>query len=384
MLKRHLQRRIAAFKPAELEGRGQAERHRHHGVAVILLVLVLVQGEPRAGLVLIDQAGVRDEAGKARIPRRATRQFDEHLRHGRPPLAALGIALVVAIAAAVGHPAGAAAAGHGDRHLKTARCGHAAKRGLAGNRLDAGEQGSIDRQRAPAQQGRAVAQDLLAVEIEQVGHQGLNMATKIAIPIRWRSVANPRPAYVGRPTMEKIMVDTIRYATGTSSLGLFVAAASDGGLAMVEFGALSEAQIQARFPDAEVIEDTAFLAGTMARLSELIEQPEGPVDLVLDVRGSPFEVKVWEVLRTIPAGTTTTYGEIAARLGVPREAREVGEACAANKLALVVPCHRVVKKDGSLAGYRWGTRRKRALLEREQKAMLLQPFVAAPHQTATT
>ena len=180
------------------------------------------------------------------------------------------------------------------------------------------------------------------------------------------------------------MVDTIRYATGSSSLGPFVAAASGRGLAMVAFGALSEAQVQARFPDAEVIEDAALLAGTVACLSELIERPERPVDLALDLRGAPFELQVWQALRAIPVGTTATYGAIAARLGAPRLAREVGEACAANPLAVVVPCHRVVKKDGSIAGYRWGTRRKRALLEREHKAMLLQPFAAAPHQTAST
>ena len=83
-------------------------------------------------------------------------------------------------------------------------------------------------------------------------------------------------------------------------------------------------------------------------------------------------------------GTTATYGGIAARLGVPRQAREVGEACAANKLAVVVPCHRVVKKDGSISGYRWGVRRKRKLLEREHSARLLQPVVAFPHGTAAS
>jgi AraC family transcriptional regulator of adaptative response/methylated-DNA-[protein]-cysteine methyltransferase len=83
-------------------------------------------------------------------------------------------------------------------------------------------------------------------------------------------------------------------------------------------------------------------------------------------------------------GTTTTYGEIAAGLGAPSQAREVGEACAANKLAVVVPCHRVVKKGGAIAGYRWGTKRKRTLLEREHRANLLRPSVAVPHGTAAT
>ena len=115
-----------------------------------------------------------------------------------------------------------------------------------------------------------------------------------------------------------------------------------------------------------------------------IDHPENDAALTLDLQGSEFECRVWNALREIPAGTTTTYGEIAARLGVPRQAREVGEACAANKLAVVVPCHRVVKKDGSISGYRWGVRRKRKLLEREHSARLLQPVVAFPHGTAAS
>ena len=101
---------------------------------------------------------------------------------------------------------------------------------------------------------------------------------------------------------------------------------------------------------------------------------------MLDLQGSDFECRVWKALREIPAGTTATYGEIAGRVGAPRQAREVGEACAANKLAVVVPCHRIVKKDGSISGYRWGVRRKRALLEREHSAGLLQPLPAVPHR----
>jgi AraC family transcriptional regulator of adaptative response/methylated-DNA-[protein]-cysteine methyltransferase len=114
------------------------------------------------------------------------------------------------------------------------------------------------------------------------------------------------------------------------------------------------------------------------------QDPESDGDFALDLRGSAFELKVWNALREIPAGTTATYGEIAARVGSPREAREVGEACAANRLAVVVPCHRIVKKDGSISGYRWGVRRKRALLEREHGARLLRPSEAVPHGAAST
>jgi AraC family transcriptional regulator of adaptative response/methylated-DNA-[protein]-cysteine methyltransferase len=184
--------------------------------------------------------------------------------------------------------------------------------------------------------------------------------------------------------MEKNMVETIRYATGNSSLGPFSAASSDRGLAMVEFGVLSVADVRVRFPDADVIEDTASLQEMLGKLTELIEHPERHVELAFDLRGSDFELRVWQALRHIPAGTTTTYGEIAARLGAPRDAREVGEACANNKLVVVVPCHRVVKKGGSIAGYRWGTRRKRVLLEREHRANLLRPSAAVPHGTAAT
>lgn len=177
------------------------------------------------------------------------------------------------------------------------------------------------------------------------------------------------------------MTNTIRYAVGQSSLGPFVAALSERGLAMVEFGEMTDADLKARFPQAEIVSDPAALEETLGRLGELIEHPEKDGDLALDLSGSGFELKVWNALREIPAGTTATYSEIAARLGAPRQAREVGEACAANRLAVVVPCHRIVKKDGSISGYRWGFLRKRTLLEREHKACLLRPFAAVPHGT---
>lgn len=179
------------------------------------------------------------------------------------------------------------------------------------------------------------------------------------------------------------MANTIRYAAGQSSLGPFVAALSERGLAMVEFGAMTDADLKARFPQSEIVADPAVLQETLGRLVELIEHPADGSDFVLDLGGSDFELKVWNALREVPAGTTATYGEIAARIGAPRQAREVGEACAANRLAVVVPCHRIVKKDGSIAGYRWGFLRKRTLLEREHRARLLQPVAAVPHGTAS-
>lgn len=178
-------------------------------------------------------------------------------------------------------------------------------------------------------------------------------------------------------------MNTIRYAFGDSSLGPFVAALSARGLAFVAFDA-GLAELEARFPDADLVEDQVALGETTGKLAAKIDHPENDAALTLDLQGSDFECRVWSALREIPVGTTTTYGEIATRLGVPRQAREVGEACASNKLAVVVPCHRVVKKDGSISGYRWGGRRKRKLLEREHSARLLQPVVAFPHGTAAS
>jgi AraC family transcriptional regulator, regulatory protein of adaptative response / methylated-DNA-[protein]-cysteine methyltransferase len=182
--------------------------------------------------------------------------------------------------------------------------------------------------------------------------------------------------------MEKTM-NTIRYAFGDSSLGPFVAALSGRGLAFVAFDA-GLAELEGCFPDADLVEDRAALSETIGKLTVMINQPESDAGLTLDLQGSDFECRVWNALREIPAGTTTTYGEIATRLGVPRQSREVGEACAANKLAVVVPCHRVVKKDGSISGYRWGVRRKRKLLEREHSARLLQPGAVPPHGMAAS
>ena len=168
------------------------------------------------------------------------------------------------------------------------------------------------------------------------------------------------------------MTETIRYASGQSSLGGFLAAASTRGLVMVAFADAGEAASEAlrtRFPDAEIVEDPAAMRDTVDGVAGLIEHPETRPALAIDLRGSPFELRVWNTLREIPAGETVSYGEIAARIGSPQEAREVAEACAANSLAVVVPCHRVVKKGGALSGYRWGVKRKRALIEREHRAL---------------
>jgi AraC family transcriptional regulator of adaptative response/methylated-DNA-[protein]-cysteine methyltransferase len=106
----------------------------------------------------------------------------------------------------------------------------------------------------------------------------------------------------------------------------------------------------------------------VAQVVELAETPGRPIDLLLDLRGTTFQQRVWQALREIPAGSTASYSEIAARVGAPRSARAVARACAANPLAVAIPCHRVVRDDGRLSGYHWGIERKRTLLQRESAA----------------
>lgn len=162
--------------------------------------------------------------------------------------------------------------------------------------------------------------------------------------------------------------EQIRYGWGSSSLGTFLAASSETGVVAFEFGTSGQSMVdmlRQRFPDAIVQEDQPGLAATIQKLEYLVDHPDAPTDLVLDPRGTPYEQQVWALLRDIPAGETTSYGALAAKLGT-RDARPVTEAIGANSIAILIPCHRVLKKDGSISGYRWGVTRKRALLRREQ------------------
>lgn len=166
------------------------------------------------------------------------------------------------------------------------------------------------------------------------------------------------------------MTERIRYAWGDSSLGRFIAAVSDAGLVAFEF-AEREAEtveaLRARFPDATLERDDTGLVATLGKLAEIIDHPDQDFAIALDIRGTDYQKQVWDILREIPAGTTTNYGAIAARMGT-RDPRDVTEAIAANTIAILIPCHRVIKKDGSLSGYRWGFKRKRELLAREQRS----------------
>jgi AraC family transcriptional regulator of adaptative response/methylated-DNA-[protein]-cysteine methyltransferase len=163
---------------------------------------------------------------------------------------------------------------------------------------------------------------------------------------------------------------TIAYATAASPLGQILVAATDQGVCSVSLGTGDDALEQAltaEFPraairrDAEVIRP--WLDSVLASLRERTPLPSLP----LDVRGTPFQRQVWQALQAIPAGERRTYGELAASLGRPSGARAVANACAANPVAIVIPCHRVVRGDGEVGGYRWGAERKRALLAAERR-----------------
>lgn len=165
--------------------------------------------------------------------------------------------------------------------------------------------------------------------------------------------------------------DRIRYGFGDSALGGVLVARSGEGVCAILFGDDVDAlatDLAARFPRAHLQRDDASMRATVAAVADLIDAPTRDPQLPLDVRGTAFQRRVWSALRAIPRGATASYADIAARIGAPASVRAVAGACAANPLAVVVPCHRVVKRDGGLSGYRWGIERKRALLQREAAA----------------
>jgi AraC family transcriptional regulator of adaptative response/methylated-DNA-[protein]-cysteine methyltransferase len=161
---------------------------------------------------------------------------------------------------------------------------------------------------------------------------------------------------------------SIRFAVVECFLGRMIVAATERGICLIEFGDEPDdlrAVLTTRFPKADLLEgDSAFL-GWVGQVVAYIETPRSGFSLPLDIQGTVFQRKVWEALQTIPVGTTATYADIARQIGKPTAVRAVARACAANKLAVAIPCHRVVRADGDLSGYRWGVPRKRKLLERE-------------------
>jgi AraC family transcriptional regulator, regulatory protein of adaptative response / methylated-DNA-[protein]-cysteine methyltransferase len=162
----------------------------------------------------------------------------------------------------------------------------------------------------------------------------------------------------------------IRFAIGESWLGPILVAASDKGVCAILLGddpAELVHDLEDRYPEAELIGGDADFEQLVAKVVGFVEMPSIGLDLPIDIRGTAFQQRVWEALRKIPAGLTASYAEIAKRIGQPKSVRAVAQACRANALAVAIPCHRVVRTDGSLSGYRWGVERKGKLLRREQE-----------------
>ncbi len=163
----------------------------------------------------------------------------------------------------------------------------------------------------------------------------------------------------------------IRFAVGECSLGSILVAQSDRGICAILLGDEPDAlarELQDQFPQANLIGGNAGFEQLVAKVVGFVEAPAIGLDLPLDVRGTAFQQRVWQSLRKIPAGSTASYTDIAKLIGSPKSVRAVAQACGANTLAVAIPCHRVVRNDGALSGYRWGVERKRALLEKEARA----------------
>ena len=162
--------------------------------------------------------------------------------------------------------------------------------------------------------------------------------------------------------------ETLRFAVGACALGAILVASSEKGIAAILLGDDPDAlvrDLQDRFRQATLVGGDADYERLVARVIAHVERARGQLDLPLDLRGTVFQKQVWHALKTVPAGAKTSYSEIAVALGAPKAVRAVAMACAANHIAVVIPCHRVVRRDGELSGYRWGIERKRILLDRE-------------------
>jgi AraC family transcriptional regulator, regulatory protein of adaptative response / methylated-DNA-[protein]-cysteine methyltransferase len=165
--------------------------------------------------------------------------------------------------------------------------------------------------------------------------------------------------------------NVIRFALGECSLGSILVAMTDRGVCALELGDDPQElvrELQDRFPKATLIGADREFEQQIAKVVGFVETPAHGLDLPLDIRGTAFQQRVWQALRSIPAGSTATYTEIAQRIGRPKAVRAVAQACASNAIAVAIPCHRVVRSDGSISGYYWGVERKRALLARERAA----------------
>jgi AraC family transcriptional regulator of adaptative response/methylated-DNA-[protein]-cysteine methyltransferase len=166
---------------------------------------------------------------------------------------------------------------------------------------------------------------------------------------------------------QKPAIQTVTFGIGTCTLGLALVAATSQGICAILLGSNEKAlasQLRSIFPQAILRKAGKEFEETLNDVVDYIEMPTGALALPLDIRGTAFQKGVWNALEEIPAGQTVTYKELALKLGTT--AQEIGEACAANAHAVAIPCHRVFRSDGGIAGYRWGVNRKRLLLQREQ------------------
>jgi O-6-methylguanine DNA methyltransferase len=162
--------------------------------------------------------------------------------------------------------------------------------------------------------------------------------------------------------------EVIAYAVGESTLGKVLVARSAEGVCAILMGSQVEelmSDLASLFPNSDVVRNDRRLNGDLQKVLRFIETPAEGLDLPLAIRGTPFQRRVWDVVLKVPAGAVITYGALAARIGEPKAVRAVANACAANAIALAIPCHRVIRKDGTFSGYRWGEERKRALIARE-------------------
>jgi AraC family transcriptional regulator, regulatory protein of adaptative response / methylated-DNA-[protein]-cysteine methyltransferase len=167
---------------------------------------------------------------------------------------------------------------------------------------------------------------------------------------------------------QKTAIQTIAFRVGTCTLGLVLVATTPQGICAVLLGSDEKTlvrQLRSTFPQAALQKHSKELDEVLNCVVQFIETPTGTFALLLDIDGTAFQKRVWKALREIPAGQTATYKELALKLGATTQ--EIGQACAVNTLAVVIPCHRVIRSDGGLAGYRWGVNRKRLLLQREQE-----------------
>ena len=181
---------------------------------------------------------------------------------------------------------------------------------------------------------------------------------------------------IPKPTTPSVSIETggageeIRFAVGRTSLGAILVASSAKGIASILLGddpAELVRNLQDRFAKARLIGADRDYESLVARLVSFVDTPGSDLNLPLDIRGTAFQRRVWQKLQEIPVGKKVTYAEVARRIGLPKAVRAVAGACAANDLAVAIPCHRVVRTDGSLSGYAWGIERKRVLLERESR-----------------